>query len=247
VFPSVHLREGFYHLSLLLNDVAYREAKVAHYLSIDSSHSRSVLEVDVEAFYVPERDQRFGVAPVPILPRDRAAIAEVLAASGEEQLGPPAKEISMWSWSDIQRVWPRRTLSEEAYQGEIEAFESAPRLYTCQQRQVTVRVKNVGTEHWPGLNREPWIKVSHRWGATDGSPAGARTDTCLPASIAPGADALVPVAVEAPMRTGQHMLEIELVHEDPLRGEVIERFAAASLPIKIESSPMANAHTSNRV
>ncbi len=236
VFPSVHLSEGFYHLSLLVNDVAYREAKVANYLSIASGHSRRVLEVDVAAFYVPERDRRFGVAPVPVPSRDRAAIAEVLAASGEEQPGPPAEEVPMWSWSEIQRAWPRRTLPEAAYRGTIEAFERAPRLYGGQQRPLTVRVGNTGTEHWPGLNREPWIKLSHRWLAPKGHTPGAWADTCLPAGLAPGASALMPLAIEAPLSPGRHTLELELVHEDLLRGDVIRRFAAVSLPIDVEAA-----------
>ena len=163
VFPSVHLSESFYHLSLLVHDRAYREAKVARYMSIASGHSRSVLETDVAAFYLPEQDQRFGITAAPVPARDRAAIAEVLAAAGEELPGPSPEEIPMWSWSKIQRVWPRRTLAEDAYRGEIEMFERAPRLYGGQRRQVTVRVRNTGAEHWPGLNRGPWIKLSHRW------------------------------------------------------------------------------------
>lgn len=242
VFPSVHLEEGFYHLSLLVNDVAYREAKVEHYLSIDSSHSRRVIEVDVEAFYVPERDQRFGVAPVPVPDRDRGAIAEVLAASGEELPGPPAEEIPMWSWSEIQRSWPRRILSDAAYRGKIEAFGRTSRLAAGQRRQLTIRVTNAGTERWPGMRREPWIKVSHRWGADDDSGTGAWIDTCLPASIDPGADALVPVTIEAPMRAGRHTLELELVHGDPMRGVVIRRFAAAALPLEVESAAPVAPH-----
>jgi hypothetical protein len=236
VFPSVHLSEGYYHLSLLVNDIAYREAKVAHYLSIASGHERDVLELDVTAFYVPELDERFGIAPVPVPPGDRAAIEEVLAARGEERPGPPAEEIPLWSWSEIQRVWPRRTLPEEAYRGEIEAFERAPKLHAGQQRPLTVRVTNTGTEHWPGLRREPWIKLAHRWRAANGSAAGAWSEACLPASLAPGAGALVPVAIEAPASAGRHTLECELVHEDPLRGKVIRRFAGASLPIEVAAA-----------
>lgn len=236
VFPSVHLSEGYYHLSLLVNDVSYREAKVAHYLSIPSDHSRRVLEVDVAAFYLPERDRRFDVAPVPVPSRHRAAIAEVLAASGEEQPGPPAEEVPMWSWSEIQRAWPRRTLPEAAYRGKIEAFERAPRLYGGQQRPLTVRVSNAGPEHWPGLTREPWIKLSHRWLAPKGRAPGAWADTCLPAPLAPGASALVSVAIEAPVSAGRHTLELALVHEDLLHGDVIRRFAAASLPIDVEAA-----------
>jgi hypothetical protein len=234
VFPSVLLDEGFYHLALLVNDVAFRERKVAHYLSIDSTHSRRVIEVDVNAFYVPERDRRFGVAPVPVPLRDRAAIAEVLAARGEELPGPPAAEIPLYTWEAIQRVWPRRTLPDSAYQGEIQAFERPPRLPGGERRQLTVRVCNAGTELWPGLSREPLIKLAHRWLAADGSTPGPWADTYLPARLAPGDSALVPVAVEAPPGAGRHTLELALVHEDAIRGEIRRRFAAASLPVTVE-------------
>lgn len=255
VFPSVYLdEESFYHLSLLVNDVSYREAKVAKYLSIDSGHSRSVLEVDVAAFYVPERDRRFGVDPVPVPPEDRAAIAEVLAATGDELPGPPAAEVPLWSWSEIQRVWPRRALPETAYRGAIEAFEATPRLDRGQRRAVTVKVRNAGTEHWPGQGRGPSIKLSHRWlppeGGDPGRDGSARgggaprggapraprrgwVDAHLPASLAPEADALVPIAVQAPMSVGRHTLELELVHEDPLRKRTIRRFARAALAVDV--------------
>jgi hypothetical protein len=236
VFPSVHLSQGFYHLSLLVNDRAYREAKVARYLSIASSHDREVLEMDLQAFYVPELDERFGVAPVPVPPADRAAIEEVLNTTRAERPGPPAAEIPMWSWSEIQRFWPRRVLPEEAYRGRIEAFERAPRLYADQRRPFTLRVTNTGTEHWPGMSREPWIKLAHRWPASSDADASAWTGTSLPASIAPGASVLVPVEIEAPKGAGRQTLECELVHEDPLNGTVIRRFGATSLPVDVEAA-----------
>jgi hypothetical protein len=245
MFPSVHLREGYYHLSLIVNDLAYREAKVARYLSIASSHARKVLEVDVTAFYVPELDQRFGVEPVPVPQGDRAAIEEVLSASGEEQPGPPTDEIPLLSWCEIQRVWPRRTLPDDAYRGKIEPFEHTPKLYEGQQRQLTVSVANTGTEHWPGLNREPWITLAHRWQAK-GSTPGVWASTCLPASLDPGARALVPIAIEAPQSIGRHTLELNLVHEDALRGEVIRRFAETSLQIDVEAADQGPASASAR-
>jgi hypothetical protein len=234
VFPSVRLAEGYYHLSLLVNDLAYRESKVAHYLGIQSGHSRQVLEVDVAAFYVPERDRRFGAAPVPVPRRDRDAIAEVLGARGEELPGPAADRIPIWSWSEIQQFWPRRTLPETTYAGRIESFERAPTLHSGERRPIALRVTNGGTEQWPGMTREPWIKLSHRWLAANGGDRGIWVDTCLPAGLAPGASALVPVMIEAPSSPGRHALELSLVHEDLLRGEVIRRFAAASLPVQVE-------------
>ncbi len=236
VFPSVYLTEGYYHLSLLINDLAYREAKVAHYLSIASGHDREVLEMDVTAFYVPELDQRFGVAPVPVPPGDRAAIEEVLGASGEERPGPPTEEIPMWSWKDIQRSWPRRRLPEGAYRGKIEVVERAPRLYEGERRLLTLRVTNTGTEHWPGMNREPWIKLAHRWSALSDAGASAWAGTSLPASITPGASALVPVEIEASKGIGRQTLECELVHEDLLKGTVIRRFGATSLPVDVDAT-----------
>lgn len=236
LFPSVHLSEGYYHLALLVKDIAFREAKVAHYLSIQSGHSRRVLEDDVTAFYLPEQERRFGVTPVPVPISDRVAIAEVLGASGEELSGSPTEEIPMWSWSEIQRFWPRRTLSDDAYRGEIETFERAPRLYGGQQRLLTVRVSNTGTEHWPGLDREPWIKLSHRWLAVEGLADGEWTDTWLPAGLAAATSALVPMAIEAPLRAGPHTLELSLVHEDLLSGGILKRFAGASLSIDVEEA-----------
>jgi hypothetical protein len=235
VFPSVDLDEGFYHLSLLVNDLAYREAKVAHYLSIKSSHSRRVLEDDVTAFYLPERDRRFGASPVPVPSRDHTAIAEVLGASGDELRNPPTVEdIHLAGWGEIQLAWPRRTLSEQAYQGKIEAFESAPGFHCGQQRPLTVRVGNGGDEHWPGLNREPSIQLSHRWLTADDPASEAWTNTCLPASLSANAAALVPVPVEAPQSPGRHTLELTLVHTDPRSGHVIRRFASVSLPIEVK-------------
>jgi hypothetical protein len=235
VFPSVHLNEGFYHLSLLVNDRAYREAKVAHYLSIASDHDRAVLEMDLRAFYVPELDERFGIEPVPVPQRDRAAIEEVLSASGEEQPGPPTEEIPLMSWSEIQQVWPRRTLADFAYRGKIEPFERTDKLYEGQRRQLTMSVTNAGTERWPGLNREPWIALAHRW-QTDEPTPGPWVRTCLPASLECGDSALVPIAIEAPRSIGRHTLELHLLHEDPLHGEVVRRFAETSLQIDVATA-----------
>lgn len=233
VFPSVDLDEGFYHLSLLVNELAYREAKVAHYLSIQSSHSRQVLEDDLTAFYLPERDRRFVPAPVPVPECDRDAIAEVLMAVGEERPGPPVKRIPLARWSEVERAWPRRALSEQAYRGRIEAFERGE-LCRGQSRPFTVRVSNDGDEHWPGLDREPTICLSHRWLKSGESTPSMWTETCLPASLAPAASALVPMPVDVPNELGRHTLEVALVHANPRSGETLKRFAAVSLPIDVK-------------
>ena len=143
----------------------------------------------------------------------------------------------MWSWSEIQRAWPRRKLPEAAYQRQDRGVRArTPGSMAVSNVRSRCVSRNAGTEHWPGLNREPWIKLSHRWLAPKGHAPGAWADTCLPARLAPGASALVPVAIEAPVSAGRHTLKLALVHEDLLRGDVVRRFAAASLPIDVEAA-----------
>lgn len=233
VFPRQYLEDGYYHLTLLLKSLAEREAKVAHYLSIASSHKREVLETDVTAFYLPEHDRRFGATLAEVPQGDRAGIEEVLAAVGEETPGPRAEQVPLFSWQEIQRCWPRRTLGEGAYIGRIEQFERTPTLSPGEQRAFTVRVTNAGEEHWPGLQREPWIEVSHRWLSADGALVSETRETSLPASLAAGTSALVPLALQAPSRRGVYQLELTLVHADHLNGRLIRRFARAALPVEV--------------
>jgi len=246
VFPARHLSDGFYHLTLLINEVERREAKVARYLTIESPHDRRVLETDVAAFYLPERDQTFAVNPVPVPAGDRAAIAEVLVAGGPERPGPPALEVPLATWAEIARVWPRRALAPSAYQARIEAFEPEPRMQAGEQRPVTVRVSNDGSEWWPGQDREPAIKLTHRWVDKRGRSREALADTCLPARLGPGESALVPVAVRAPATPGPHTLELSLIHEDPAGGRPIRSFAGVRIPVIVRPAPAAPRDTQDR-
>ena len=140
------------------------------------------------------------------------------------------------SWSEMQRSWPQRTLAEAAYQGTIELFERPPTLDAGRRRPVTFRIANNGTEHWPGLEREPRIAVSHRWLTAPSSGAGSWSATCLPASLECGASALVPVPIEAPPNAGPHTLELALVHDDPRRPQAPRRFAAIQLPVDVQGA-----------
>jgi hypothetical protein len=252
VFPCEYREESIYHLSLVVDDTAHRRAKLDRYLSIESSHERHILDGELEAFYLPEHDRRFEPTPVPVPAGDRAAIAQVLGAAGEELPTPASLDVPLWSWEMIERRWPRRRLSEEDCAGTIEPFERAPRLTAERRHELTVRVHNTGGETWPGMEREPWIRVAHRWReATSTSPsdasqgaedmgsaqAGERDGwiaTSLPASLAPGARALVPIDVEAPATPGVHTLELALAHEDRLYGGTHRRFAGTELAFEIE-------------
>jgi hypothetical protein len=148
----------------------------------------------------------------------------------------------MWSWSEIARTWRWRALAEKDCRGAIEPFERAPRLQAGQRCELTVRVRNAGGEQWPGMEREPWIRVAHRWrgevrerdAAGDGEGGEGWAVTSLPASLAPGCEALVGRALQTPRSPGEHTLELELVHEDRLYGGTHRRFARTELTLEIE-------------
>jgi len=202
VLPARYLGVGFYHLAYLLSDVTERERNLEEYLVVDSSIRETAADSSLSS-YLPGRHA--GVEPGVVDLRDRR---------------------------EIPGTWPQRTLPEAAYQGEIQAFELVPRIYAGQQRPFTVRIRNAGTEDWPGVNLEPWIKLSHRWRAPNCTAPGTWTDTCLPASLAHGNSALIPVPIEAPQSAGPYAIEFALVHDD-LRADVIRRFASVLLPIDV--------------
>jgi hypothetical protein len=79
-----------------------------------------------------------------------------------------------------------------------------------------VLVTNEGDERWPwSLDHRPTIRLSYHWLAPDGSIEvhdGLRT--ALPATVEPGDTVLAGLDVLAPERPGDHVLEVDLVHEN---------------------------------
>ena len=77
-----------------------------------------------------------------------------------------------------------------------------------------VLARNLSTETWPGPDRERPVRLGYRWlrpGSTDELAEGFRTP--FPVAMGPGAEAIVPMVVEAPARPGRYLLEIDVVHE----------------------------------
>ena len=77
-----------------------------------------------------------------------------------------------------------------------------------------VLARNLSTETWPGPDRERPVRLGYRWlrpGSADEPTEGFRTP--FPVAMAPGAEAIVPMVVEAPARPGRYLLEIDVVHE----------------------------------
>ena len=77
-----------------------------------------------------------------------------------------------------------------------------------------VVARNLSTESWPGPDREKPVRLGYRWlrpGSADELSEGFRTQ--FPVAMGPGAEAIVPMVVEAPARPGRYLLEIDVVHE----------------------------------
>lgn len=89
-----------------------------------------------------------------------------------------------------------------------------------------VTVANTGAVSWPAAGPTP-VHLSYHWIALDGSVVvwdGARAS--LPADIAPGQSAVVPIPVAAPSQVGSYLLRIDLVQEG------VSWFSAEGVPTR---------------
>ena len=206
--PSRYLDAGFYHLDTLLNSREAREEKARRY---ERSHpgKRVAGRPLNQAFYVPELVDP-PTAEVP--PEDFALIAGVLAGFPG---GPPRAEVGAATREVIDAHW-----NEGGYESALSFLEDVPPLRAGQSEKVDVLVENrsEGTWRWDGA-----IRLGSRWRRGDETVDGDWS--ALPADIAPGASARVPLALGAPS-AGPWTLEVDLVHEhvrwfdQPIRAEV---------------------------
>jgi hypothetical protein len=119
---------------------------------------------------------------------------------------PFARELPLATREEVDAWWGERPLAADAYRARIEIDRVDPAV-AAEVVELDARVTNLGTETWRhGPYGLPEIRVSYRE-----LPDALRTP--LPHDLAPGATALVPVAVRAPDEPGRHRLTIDLVHE----------------------------------
>ena len=109
----------------------------------------------------------------------------------------------------------RARCGDEAYAARLELLDDDLRLVSGEWRTFDVAVENRGDAHWPGgMDARPQIRLAYRWRGADGAPLEEGARTGLPAPLAPGASAVVPLQVLGPDAPGAHEIEIDLVHED---------------------------------
>jgi hypothetical protein len=203
-----------YHLDLLLSDRARREAKVARY----DSEQPGLLTAEGlpfnEAFYLPEA--RSGeLATIALPSEDAEAIARSLAAGYDETRLLEPSTLPLHSKAEVAWYAPRADLPPDAYRATLSLARPLP-PFSAERKDhmVWVRVTNTGTARWPGGESwEPLVRLGVVWQPADG---GSRYDAgraFLPRALDPGEQALVPVIVCAPQRSGSAELVFDLVHE----------------------------------
>jgi hypothetical protein len=222
VLPARHVDAPLYHLDAVVNDAATRAAKAAGYEAEAPGRSAYGGGPLSEVMYRPERWASGATRPVP--EEDRELIGRVLAAraragapvrSPAESAVPPVVPAA-----EIDAVATSPSLRPADYAVALRLFEAADgdaplRLAPGETRPLYVRVENRGDATWRwGLDQQPLVRVSHHWRTPDGDVTryeGLRSP--LPCTLGPGASTVVPVWVEAPAEEGDHLLEIDLVHE----------------------------------
>jgi hypothetical protein len=178
------------------------------------------------AFYLPEMRPDVALAPVPAT--ERAQIERVTAGALEPTRGARAS-LSRVAARDIDRPWPGRPYRDSLHRGRISAVDMPSSMRAGVQETIDVLVTNDSDETWRwGKDARPEIRLGYRW-SQDGAPVpeAAALRTTLPADLAPGASALVPLHVVPPEAAGRTTLTLELVHEG------VEAFAATP-PVELD-------------
>lgn len=213
--PSRYLRMPLYHADLLLTSAAGRQRKHVEYERELPGFVIDGLSLN-EAYYLPERRTDLRLAPVPA--KDVAAVAGFLNAGEDVPAHLCRAAPGTMGAATVDEIWrlsEERTLDEGAYDARLVLLDDDLRLVSGEWRTFDVEVHNRGSAHWPGgMEALPPIRLAYRWLGANGARLEEGARTGLPAPLAPGARALVPLEVLGPFPPGAHVIEIDLVHED---------------------------------
>ena len=205
LLPARYLEAPIYHLALLVTSREERERRVRRYDTLPVAGP-----IDNAAVYLPERADAPRTAETP--PKDLDLIRRALA--GRSSTGTEADVVDV-PLGDALRLSPLRALAPDAYDVKIEVPDEELLLTEGTARELAVRLWNLGSEHFPWGDWSPPVRLSYHWLDTSGRPVlvdGERT--LLPADLAPGGEAIVPLRVSAgELAPGAYILEIDLVHE----------------------------------
>ncbi|HWI06000.1 MAG TPA: hypothetical protein VNT54_00615 [Solirubrobacteraceae bacterium] len=214
--PSRYLRAPLYHADLLLTDVAGRARKHVEYERELPGFVIDGMSLN-EVYYLPERRSDLRLAPVPA--QDAAAVRAFLGAGEAAELPAALRRaapgaVGAATVAEIWRLSEGRTLGADAYDARLVLLDDDLRLVSGEWRTFDVQVHNRGSAHWPGgMDALPQVRLAYRWLGASGEPLEEGARTGLPAPLAPGARAVVPLEVLGPSPAGARTIEIDLVHE----------------------------------
>jgi hypothetical protein len=205
LLPARYIETPVYHLALLVTSIEERERRVGRYEALPAAGP-----IDNATVYLPERLDAPHTAETP--PEDITLIRRALAGRASADIEVDVVDVPL---ADALRLSPLRALAPEAYDVEIEVLEEEPLVIAGTACELAVRLRNRGSERFPWGDWSPPVRLSYHWLDVAGRPIlfdGERT--LLPADLAPGSEAVVPVRVRAgELEPGAYILEIDLVHE----------------------------------
>ena len=205
LLPTRYLEAPVYHLTLLVTSTEERERRVRRYEVLPAAGP-----LDNAAVYLPERADAPRTAETP--PEDVDLIRRALAGRVSTDAEADVVDVPL---ADALRLSPLRALAPEAYDVEIEVLAEELVLTAGTARELSVRLRNRGSECFPWGDWSPPVRLAYHW--LDGTGQSVVFDgerTLLPADLAPGGEAVVPARVSAgELEPGAYILEIDLVHE----------------------------------
>ena len=211
--PHRYLEAALYHADLLLTTTEQRRAKVRRYEAAAPGRRVAGLPMN-HAYFLPEDREAVAVAPVD--DADRETLTRLLALAPWPERRGPRTAIGIATREEIDVHWHGAEATDDLYRARLELAERPAPFSVGEERQVLVRVTNLGTHSWPP-NGVGWpaVRVGYRWLDGAGRPVvGEGLRTPLPETVAPGETRLVPVDVLAPPVAGRHTLQLDLLHEN---------------------------------
>ena len=203
--PASYLETPLYHLALLVTSPEERERRVRRYEALPTAGP-----IDNACVYLPERLDAPQTAETS--PEDVDLISRALDGRGPTDTQVEVVDVPL---ADALALSPLRALAPEAYDVEIEVLADELLLAAGAARELTVRLRNSGSERFPWGDWSPPVRLSYHWLDVAARPVvfdGERT--LLPADLPPGGTAVVPAHVSAgELEPGAYILEIDLVHE----------------------------------
>jgi hypothetical protein len=203
--PHAYLEAPLYHLDLVVNDRARREAKSRRYERLRPGLRLGGLPLNA-AYYLPELHSDL---PLEALPAEDAELVARVRAAVPRRGGPVPLVTA--TREEIDAHWAEAELAGDDYRARIR-LERPPSPTTGEVRQIDVRVTNLGRQVWPGGDDGlPEIRLSYRWRGLEHLAEQLRT--AFPHDVRPGETVLLPMAFRAPVEPGVHELVVDLVHE----------------------------------